>query len=388
MIIVRIALAALLGLGASCGGSTSHDSGEHVAAGGPGVSATGGRAPGAHRLKVATWNLEWLNRSDATGPVKRVEADYARLRRYADELDADVIALQEVDGAEAARRVFDASQYQLFVAEQNDPQRTGFAVRRGVVVERLPDYRELDVGQVRVGVDIAVTFAGRRLRLLSVHLKSSCFSEPASSETRDCKKLFQQLPVLEAWIDARAEEGVAALVLGDFNRRFFAQPNEPFWSELDDGVPALSDLWSPTEGQRSICWGSRYPDFIDHLVLNQAASALALGDSFVQQRYDESDAVNKRVLSDHCPLSLVLDDGVLTAHQKSGAKSAPHDAAAEPQRTQRIKGNIGAHQRKIYHAPNCPDYARTQIDESKHERWFSTPSEAEAAGFEKAGNCP
>jgi endonuclease/exonuclease/phosphatase family metal-dependent hydrolase len=384
MIIVRIALALLLGLGASCGGSTSHESGEHVPAGGPGVSATGGRAPGAHQLKVASWNLEWLNRSDGTGPVKRVEADYARLRRYANELDADVIALQEVDGVEAARRVFDASRYQLFVAEQNNPQRTGFAVRRGVVVERLPDYRELDVGQVRVGVDIAVTFAGRRLRLLSVHLKSACFSEPASSETRDCKKLFQQLPVLEAWIDARAEEGVAALVLGDFNRRLFAQPNEPFWSELDDGVPALSDLWSPTEGRRSICWGSRYPDFIDHLVLNQAASALALGDSFVQQRYHESDAANKRVLSDHCPLAIVLDDGVSSATQKSGEKSRP-DAAAEPQR---IKGNIGAHQRKIYHAPDCPDYARTKIDESKHERWFSTRSEAEAAGFQKASNCP
>ena len=41
------------------------------------------------RLRVATWNLEWLNRRDGTGPVKRVEADYARLRRYADKLDAD-----------------------------------------------------------------------------------------------------------------------------------------------------------------------------------------------------------------------------------------------------------------------------------------------------------
>jgi len=386
MITLRIAVTALLGLGPACAGLTNPDPSERAPGAEPSTGATGSPATRAGGLKVASWNLEWLNRSDATGPVKRVEADYARLRRYADELDADVIALQEVDGEQAARRVFDTARYQLFVAEQGDPQRTGFAVRRGLVVERLPDYQALDVGQVRVGVDIAVAHAGHRLRLLSVHLKSACFSEPASSEKSDCKKLFRQLPVLEAWIDARGEEGVAALVLGDFNRRFFAQPDEPFWSELDDGVPALSDLWSPTEGRRSLCWDNKYPDFIDHLVLNQAASALALRDSFVQQRYHESDAAHKRVLSDHCPLSIVLGDGSLPAREKSAARDAALDTREH--KDQRIKGNIGAHQRKIYHAPDCPDYARTQIDESKHERWFSTREQAEAAGFQRSGNCP
>jgi hypothetical protein len=238
---------------------------------------------------------------------------------------------------------------------------------------------------VRVGVDIAVEHGGRTLRLLSVHLKSACFDEPLSSDTRDCKKLSAQLPVLETWIDDRGREGVAALVLGDFNRRLFAQPNEPFWRELDDGEPSLSDLWSPTEGRRSSCWGSSYPQFIDHLVLNKAATSLALPESFVQQRYDESDQPNKRVLSDHCPLAITLAESPPSSHAqaKKGAPSEPAKAVEA-----RIKGNIGAHQRKIYHAPACPDYARTKIDESKHERWFGTAREAEAAGFVRSANCP
>lgn len=384
MITLRFAVAVVVVVVASCGGFAAQDLGERAASGDSSdpSAAAGGRVSRAG-LRVATWNLEWLNRSDGTGPVKRVEADYARLRRYADKLDADVIALQEVDGVEAAARVFDPARFQLFVAAQDDPQRTGFAVRRGLQVTRLPDYQALDVGQVRVGVDIAVEHAGRSLRLLSVHLKSACFDEPLTSDKRDCKKLRAQLPVLEAWIDDRGREGVSALVLGDFNRRLFAQPDEPFWHELDDGEPTLSDLWSPTEGRRSSCWGSSYPDFIDHLVLNKAATSLALADSFVQQRYDEGDQPNKRVLSDHCPLSIVLAESPLPASAQA-KKDAPTRAAVEA----RIKGNIGAHQRKIYHAPGCPDYTRTKIDESKHERWFGTAREAEAAGFVRAGNCP
>ncbi|MEY4512584.1 MAG: hypothetical protein RLZZ450_4706 [Pseudomonadota bacterium] len=387
MITVRFVVALLLALDTSCGGFATQDLADRTAgndARDPSdpSAAAGGRVSRAGDLRVATWNLEWLNRRDDTGPVKRREVDYERLRRYADKLDADVIALQEVDGEEAAARLFDPARFQLFVAAQGDPQRTGFVVRRGLVVTRLPDYQALDVGQVRVGVDMEVEHAGRPLRLLSIHLKSACFDEPLTSDKRDCKKLNAQLPVLEAWIDDRGREGVAAIVLGDFNRRLFAQPDEPFWRELDDGEPALSDLWSPTEGRRSSCWGSSYPDFIDHIVLNKSATSLALPDSFVQQRYDESDLPNKRVLSDHCPLSIVLADSPVSssAHAPSGATDKAREA--------RIKGNIVAHQRKIYHAPECPDYARTQIDESKHERWFSTARQAEAAGFVRAGNCP
>lgn len=386
MITLRFAVAVLLVGFASCGGFAAQDLGDRAASGDSSdpSAAAGGRVSRTG-LRIATWNLEWLNRSDGTGPVKRVEADYTRLRRYADKLDADVVALQEVDGEEAAGRVFDPARFLLFVAAQGDPQRTGFAVRRGLTVTRLPDYQALDVGQVRVGVDIAVEHGGRTLRLLSVHLKSACFDEPLSSDTRDCKKLSAQLPVLEAWIDDRGREGVAAIVLGDFNRRLFAQPNEPFWRELDDGEPSLSDLWSPTEGRRSSCWGNSYPQFIDHLVLNKAATSLALPESFVQQRYDESDQPNKRVLSDHCPLAITLAESPPSSHAqaKKGAPSEPAKAVEA-----RIKGNIGAHQRKIYHAPACPDYARTKIDESKHERWFGTAREAEAAGFVRSANCP
>jgi hypothetical protein len=63
-------------------------------------------------LKLATWNLEWLTdrgagdtRLPSDAHPKRPE-DFDVLSRYAAELDADVIAIQEVDGSAVAARVF------------------------------------------------------------------------------------------------------------------------------------------------------------------------------------------------------------------------------------------------------------------------------------------
>ena len=50
-----------------------------------------------------------------------------------------------------------------------------------------------------------------------------------------------------------------------------------------------------------------------------------------------------------------------------------------------IKGNISGD--KIYHLPSCASYNRTEIDESKGEKWFCSEEEAENAGWRKAKNC-
>lgn len=49
-----------------------------------------------------------------------------------------------------------------------------------------------------------------------------------------------------------------------------------------------------------------------------------------------------------------------------------------------IKGNITAQGERIYHMPGDEYYDETAIDESRGERWFSSPEEAEAAGWRRA----
>ena len=63
----------------------------------------------AGELRIASWNLEHLKDSDGEGCVGRTGADYAAIAGRLAELDADIVALQEVENAAAAYRVFAAS---------------------------------------------------------------------------------------------------------------------------------------------------------------------------------------------------------------------------------------------------------------------------------------
>lgn len=65
----------------------------------------------------------------------------------------------------------------------------------------------------------------------------------------------------------------------------------------------------------------------------------------------------------------------------SSAISSVNDACV-------IKGNISAKDEKIYHVPGCQSYNQTVINTSDGERMFCSESEAEAAGWRKALNCP
>lgn len=266
-------------------------------------------APGT--WKIASWNLEHLAQADDLGCRPRMEADYAALRAYAEQLDADVIAFQEVENEVAAARVFPESAYTIVMSARppsgrvgycerdasDGPmireQKVGFAIRKGIAFQRNSDFSVLALGDpdLRWGVDI--TLAGQHpLRLLAVHLKSGC---SAGSAQEPCPILFNQVPVLRQWIQARKSEGTAFGVLGDFNRRL-ALEGDSVWKDLNQGAP----LVDAAEGQASRCL-ERYPDFIDHIVLDASAAARRVPGSFEQFDYGVAEDDHP---SDHCPISV------------------------------------------------------------------------------------
>ncbi|MEM9806682.1 MAG: endonuclease/exonuclease/phosphatase family protein [Cyanobacteria bacterium P01_D01_bin.56] len=259
-------------------------------------------------LKVAAWNIEHLRALDNSGPNPREEDDYQRLATYAEDLDADIIALQEVDGEVAAARIFDEGEYDFFFSNREDPMLTGFAVRRGIEVVQNPDLVALDVdgrGNLRHGTDITVTYNGREIRFLSLHLKSFCFDNPLDTSSSACRTLKQQLPVLEEWIDTQANADLPFMVLGDFNRRMNLVGDE-FWLEIDDAEPANADLTNSTEGLLSDCWNGQFPNYIDHIVSDLISSQWLVPNSFQQLLFTEPIS-QQESLSDHCPIAVTLD---------------------------------------------------------------------------------
>jgi endonuclease/exonuclease/phosphatase family metal-dependent hydrolase len=270
---------------------------------------------GAAELRIATWNIAWLTTKPGGHPAlprdhrPREPSDFALLQHYAQRLNADVVAIQEVDGELAAARVFDAQRYVFHLTQESDVQRPGFAIRRGLSVTRNPDLLGLDLApnarfSLRRGADVTVQApGGPPLRLLSVHLDSGC-SDGALTEarSRDCAQLSRQAEVLARWIEARQREGVAFAILGDFNRRL--GPDDEMLRRLEEAAP----LAAPAAGRASPCWadarGGR--PFIDHILLGGPAREWMVQGSLRVMVYAERDRAYRHRISDHCPVLVQL----------------------------------------------------------------------------------
>ncbi len=267
-------------------------------------------------LKIAAWNMAHFAEHNGEGCRPRQDQDYEVARKYVRLLDADIVAVQEVASPGAVGRIFDPAKYNIEVATQdlragyecdrNDPesgkstpQLTGFAIRKGIKYERNPDFEALDVSKnhsLRTGVDITVK-GQKPFRLLSIHLKASCPSQPLTGDKRDCQTLLKQQPILEEqWMQARYQAGDAFIVLGDFNRHLLTQGDE-FWALTNDGEPAGLKLKSLSAIREAQCT-KKYPKRIDHIVVDDRANAMVKPNSFQVLTF-----ANGGDPSDHCPIS-------------------------------------------------------------------------------------
>jgi endonuclease/exonuclease/phosphatase family metal-dependent hydrolase len=262
-------------------------------------------APRAAELKIATWNLNWLtSRQDGLpSDVKiRQPEDFERLHDYAVELNADVVAIEEVDNAETARRLFSPDVYSVHMSHDRVRQRVGVAVRRGLAYDVNPDVTAIaldPVAHLRSGVDITLHLPTGPLRVLAVHLKQGCqYLVFGRSPHAVCVTLMSQFDVVAQWIAARRDEGVAFVVLGDFNRGL--DKNDAFIKTISAPAP----MTRATEGLTSPCWG--HESFIDHILIGGGARAWVEPNSMRVLAYRETDPAWKERLSDHCPVSVRL----------------------------------------------------------------------------------
>lgn len=265
----------------------------------------------------------------------------------AERADADIVAFQEVSGVAAVREILPdgGAAHEVCGYDGFGVQQLAIAWKRAVgravacevemalsLPGRPPNERP------RPGLALTLQLHdGRLVRVLTVHLKSSCVSplEAGSRERPDrgrldgdddaCRILQAQAAPLEAWVE-RQSQGVDALVLlGDFNRDLAHEQAEPaaaparsdggrvsdphgpatrvrnLWRELADGHPpatALTLLAPACEGDapvRRACeaarvrrldrdeqsrlaapsgLGCRHPVGLDHIAVSPGVQAL------------------------------------------------------------------------------------------------------------------
>jgi endonuclease/exonuclease/phosphatase family metal-dependent hydrolase len=263
----------------------------------------------AEQLKVATWNLNWLTERHSGDPALphdvhgRTPEDFERLRDYATLLNADVIAIQEVDGRGVATRLFPSERYSIHMTHDAVIQRVGIVVRRGLHYDVNPDVTALQgspAERLRSGADITLHLKDGNLRILAVHLKTGCHDGRLTGHAhRACAELREQIFPLRAWIEQRQRDSEPFIVLGDFNRHMDGK--DQLWAALHRAAPMLR----ATEGRSSPCWGGE--SFIDHIVAGGAAQGWMQAQTLAVLTYRESGDDWKDRLSDHCPVSVMFE---------------------------------------------------------------------------------
>lgn len=197
----------------------------------------------------------YKDRNFDTVPVT-VAAYNKRLQQLNDFLQntipADIYAFEEVSGEQAVREALPGggNGYNICTFSDFKVQRLAIAWKAELgeaaacTVEAelsLPDNPEED--QPRPGLSVDLNIDGELVRVLVVHLKSSCVSPLEASgnltddQDRDCRILQQQIVPFENWVEDQFGATDKVILLGDFNRNF--------WHEVHETGPVRTDGSSP-----------------------------------------------------------------------------------------------------------------------------------------------
>jgi len=336
------------------------------------VASTGAMTAGADQIKVATWNLAWLANDPISsmdlvkdcqkqdeakvdfdkrtpegcrkGSPYRMAGAYAGLAHHVKWLDFDIIGMQEVQSADAAKLILGdrpiasgdpksmvaPGTYKVVVNPDGGWQKVGLAVKTALLAPGqdliAEPFTEIGVPvkrDHRSALDVKVPLKTGTLRVLVVHLKSACHRVPLDAASDDCQQLSAQAPILQNWIRQRQEEGKPFLVLGDFNRVLASSAQHEqcgtgvvctkvsLRASLDGNAVDQLPILIPTADAKHVpeCGFKGDLNLIDHILLGGGAEAAYIANSVRSHAYIDKDGkpITKdkvRHLSDHCPVSI------------------------------------------------------------------------------------
>ena len=240
------------------------------------------------------------------------------MKAYARNLDANIVALQEVGSEQAVHSLFPKEDWQVFFSGRADSeaytcresganstqQKVAFAVKKPLRVASSASLHAfgLQTPGLRHALALDVQTDIGPLKLLNVHLKSGCFVDDHTKEdSRACEMLSQQARLLDSWIEKREQSAEPYAVLGDFNHRLSAPYNRltRTLSQNQDGKQAsLNNATSALIGCHPY-----YPATIDHILVGHMSDTQFSLSADVQhyERMDPED-----MLSDHCAVTLSI----------------------------------------------------------------------------------
>jgi len=270
------------------------------------------------QIKVATWNMEHLAYPSNTGCKPRTPKDILKLKNYANQLDANIIALQEVASRSALKAIFPEKEWQIILSERADSpkyecrgngltstqQKVAFVVHKSIPIITVNhnDQFNLEIPGLRNGLAITVNTTLGETEILNLHLKSGCFvNDYLNNNKHACQILAEQVPILDSWIEQRESTDSPYIILGDFNHRLSTPKNHMFQVLNNNSNKKESSLHLTTE-KLTGCH-PRYPVPIDHIIMGGNQTKIIQKSASVHNYKDMNEDA---MLSDHCAISITL----------------------------------------------------------------------------------
>jgi endonuclease/exonuclease/phosphatase family metal-dependent hydrolase len=271
----------------------------------------------ARPLSVASWNLQWLSSNPISEQPDsyRTRKDIQALNQQFKLLDVDILAFQEVNDIDIARRVV-GDEYTVLLSDRSLPQYrskqfkrinqyTGFAIRKSVIFNDSADLQLTPHSKLRFASSIQLKRNdGTLINIVSVHLKAGCMGK-FYPNYNSCQKLKQQGEALNRWMAQQQILQHDYLILGDFNHNL-AYKNDWLWQVINQQLrqPALlatryTDAKCKVKPHRDSKKMVTYKTLIDHIIASNNVTITQT----IQKHFDDAD-LQKYRLSDHCPLVL------------------------------------------------------------------------------------
>jgi endonuclease/exonuclease/phosphatase family metal-dependent hydrolase len=303
-------------------------------------------------LKIVSWNAEHLAYPISSGCRPRSQAELISIRAYVAELDADIVALQEIASESAARLLFPASDWNIVMSKRSDSksyvcrgngrqstqQKVAFAVKKSVsfISTSQADEFGLEMPGLRLGLIINVDTQSGPVELLNLHLKSGCFVDDyQSSDNQACRVFAEQATILDAWLEQRELNNAQYVILGDLNHRISAPYNRLTQNLRVNQDGADSSIIIATEDL--IGCHPRYPAPIDHIIVGGKNNQLSPSNA---KFHLFDNMLEPFMLSDHCAVSIELESKPATISQavkwQSQSKEYKYITAAIYQQTSSV----------------------------------------------------
>jgi endonuclease/exonuclease/phosphatase family metal-dependent hydrolase len=254
-------------------------------------------------LTVCTFNIKWLG-DGINDNISRSGKDYNNIASVISSLDADIIALQEIENRNAIQKILDTNQHAVYTSSYPKEQKTALVIDKKIDVLEVHQLDEIALGNndLRPGLVAYCEYNGYDFFVGSFHFKAtSRHDNTPVKRTRSFDMRQDQSKYLISSIKKLINEknDSDVILLGDFNDSPAKDNSNILALDNDDFDFITSDLKS-----------CKYPRLksIDHIIVSQSVKenvkkeSLHMLDLSRVLRGDEL-----RIASDHCPISVSIN---------------------------------------------------------------------------------